>query len=411
MIIALHKKEQEPLRKMAASAGENRERSMRQVLVFLVLGGVAACNNQDLPVGKRPHSVGATDLNGDARPDLFVANEDSDDISVLFNIDGRTFEPELRLKAGDGPVSIVSGDFDEDGNDDLAAVNFSGGFAGDISLFLNQGNGNFDEEVRIAVGLGPVFIVTDDFDGDGNLDLVTADSNSFALSFLSGNGNGTFDAPEEILLGGLGVLEESPKSITVADVDGDGLNDLLVSLNFAHKVGVLLNQDNGNFAEVVKFSSGSFPTSIAASDFDADGLLDLGVANSGSGDALVFLQGLAPGVFNESFQFDDDIILAGVNPVFVLAADMDEDGQDDLVAANSNSFDVTVSLGQGDGTFVLEDPIAGDILTGTPTGDGPNSLVIIDFDQDNNLDVATSNSFTNDVTVLFGQGNGQFDEQ
>ena len=382
---------------------------MRNLAIFLIAGGLFGCHNQNLPVGKRPHSVGAADLNGDGRPDLFTANEDSDDVSVLFNVDGRNFDKELRLKAGDGPVSIVAGDFDGDNDQDLASANFSGGFAGDISLFLNDGNGAFDDEARIAVGLGPVFIVSDDFDGDGNLDLVTADSNSFALSFLPGNGNATFDAPQELRLGNLQVLEESPKGLAIGDVDDDGLNDILVALNFGHKIAVILNQDNGNFADPVTFFSGSFPTSIAIADFDEDGLDDLGVANSGSGDALVFLKGLAPGVFNESVQFDDDIILAGVNPVFVIAADFDEDGSQDLAAANSNSFDVTISLGQGDGTFLLKDPIDGDLLTGTPTGDGPNGVVAADFDGDNNLDTATSNSFTNDVTVLFGKGDGTFD--
>jgi hypothetical protein len=382
---------------------------MRNVSIFLVAGALVACHKQDLPVGKRPHSVGAADLNGDGRPDIFTANEDSDDVSVLLNIDGRTFDKELRLKAGDGPVSIVSGDFDNDGDQDLASANFSAGLDGDISLFLNDGNGAFDNEQRIAVGLGPVFIVTDDFDGDGKLDLVTADSNSFALSFLPGNGNGTFDAPKELLLGNQQVLEESPKALAVGDVDDDGLNDILVALNFAHKIAVLINQDNGNFAPPTTFFSGSFPTSIAIADFDEDGLDDLGIANSGSGDALVFLKGLAPGIFDESVQFDDDIILADVNPIFVLAADFDEDGSQDLAAANSNSFDVTISLGQGDGTFVLKDPIAGDLLTGTPTGDGPNAVVAADFDGDANLDTATSNSFSNDVTVLFGKGDGTFD--
>jgi hypothetical protein len=108
-------------------------------------------------------------------------------------------------------------------------------------VLLGAGNGTFQPQQRIAVGADPWWVAAADLDGDGIPDVVTANNGSDDLSVRIGNGNGTFQAAQRFVAGG------GPSSVAIADLNGDGFQDLAVANNFSDDVSVLLGNGNGTF--------------------------------------------------------------------------------------------------------------------------------------------------------------------
>lgn len=127
---------------------------------------------------------------------------------------------------------MAMGDFDRDGNADLAVANYRGD---DVSVLLGNGDGTFQEEMEYQVGEGPWSVAIGDLDGDRLLDLAVASFASSAVSVLLGNGNGTFRAP-----GNLEMVERA-KGLALGDVAGDGDLDLAVTSSSGDSVTVLIN--------------------------------------------------------------------------------------------------------------------------------------------------------------------------
>jgi len=120
----------------------------------------------------------------------------------------------------------VSADFNGDGRIDLA-VNNRGTIrtefeSGDVSVFLGRGDGSFDQGLRIETGGSPIHLARADFNGDGQIDLVTANSSEDA-SILIGRGDGTFEAPERF------GIQDYPYGLAAGDVNGDGGADLVAA--------------------------------------------------------------------------------------------------------------------------------------------------------------------------------------
>jgi hypothetical protein len=237
-------------------------------------------------------------------------------------------------------------------------------------------------------------ITSVDLDDDGNLDLIVGDVNGGRLSLLYGRGDGTFEPPIEMQLGnGYDAALGTDHQFIGADVNGDGLMDLIVPHAALGKVLVFINQGHRTFAPPVGYPVGREPIAVTTADFNGDGWSDLAVSK-GSG-SLSILLNRGDGTFQDAGSYP-----AGSLPAGVSSADLDGDGKIDLAVANIISNNVTVYLGEGNGKFVP---------AGTyPVGGGPGHVVIADFDGDGKLDIATPNWQDSSVSVLFGKGNGAF---
>ena len=187
-------------------------------------------------------SISIGDLDGDGAPDLAVANGGSSlefpgDVSVLLGVGDGTFAAPQSFAAGDRPVSVSIGDLDGDGAPDLAVANFN---SDDVSVLLGIGDGTFAAEQRFAAGVFPQSMSIGDLDGDGVPDLAVANGGSFAdmgdVSVLLGAGDGTFAAQQRFDAG------DSPQSVSIGDLDGDGAPDLAVANGNSDDVSVLLNR-------------------------------------------------------------------------------------------------------------------------------------------------------------------------
>ena len=207
--------------------------------------------------------------------------------------------------------------------------------------------------------------------------------------------------PSEVAAG------SDPDSVAVGDFNGDGKLDLVVA-NQDGTVSVLLGKGDGTFQPAVNYEAdhpaGTEPSSVAVGDFNGDGKLDLLVVNSGSSDVSVLL-GNGDGTFQTALYSS----FVEVNPGMVAVGDFDGDGKLDLVVVNSKagsggsgvaSNNVSVLLGNGDGTFQT--------ALDFDAGVGPISVAVGDFNADGRLDLVVANYAAGNVGVLLGNGDGTF---
>jgi hypothetical protein len=351
------------------------------------------------PVGDGPESVAAADLNGDGKPDLAVANERSDEVSVLLNLGNGTFTPAVNYTVGSSPISIAAADLDGDGKPDLAVANSEDA---SVSVLLNLGDGTFAPPAYYAVGSNPYSVAAADFNGDGNPELAVANWNSNGtVSLLVNQGDGTFAPPVYYAAG------SGSRSVAAADLNGDGKPDLVVANWNSVIVSVLLNLGNGTFAAKVDYAVGDGPVSISAADVNGDGTLDLAVAETGDceegcfGGKVSVLLNLGDGSFSPPVDHD-----AGRVPSSVTAADLNGDGKLDLVVSDKEEcFDygcsgggINVLLNLGDGTFAAK--------VNYTVGADPDSVVAMDLNGDGKPDLAATSYYSDSISVLLNHGDG-----
>ncbi len=288
------------------------------------------------------------------------------------------------------PFGIVLGDWNRDGKVDLAVTNTL--VTGTVSVRFGDGAGGFTPGADLSSGGSTARgIAAGDFNGDGYLDLVVANSNLFGstINFLQGSANGTFTLSGASLSLPLG---SAPYGLAVGDFDGDGRDDVAVADGGSNLVRIYLRSGPFTFAAPQNIPTGSQPASLVVGDFDRDGDLDIVSVNQGAGN-LSFLQNNGSGVFSEPFARTP----VGANPLSITAADFDKDGILDLAVAVNGANVIDVLKGSGGGAFTSIGMLA--------AGTGPVSVAVADFNNDGNPDLVANSSQT---FVYLGDGSGGF---
>jgi hypothetical protein len=284
-------------------------------------------------VGTGPASLVVTDVNGDGRPDLVVANARDQTVSVRFADPAKPgfFLPAVVLTTpGRTPLDVAVGDINGDGRMDIV-VAASG--ANSVLVFTQTAAGAFNPPVAYAVGGDPQAVTVADLDGNGLADIAVA-TGANGVSVLLQTSAGVFASTVDYATG------VQPVAIKAVDLNGDGKLDLLTA-NFGattspgtQGLSVLLQGAPGTFAAPVHYTTAYRATALAVGDLNGDGKPDVAVACEGlpgdPGAVSVFLQDPAtPGA-----------LLAPVNyrgvygPMGVAIGDMDGDGHPDLVLAD-----------------------------------------------------------------------------
>ena len=193
-------------------------------------------------------------------------------------------------ETGSEPRSVVGGDFDLDGKQDLAVANHG---SGTVSVLLGDGDGTFAWRVHYEVGFQPVSVAVADSNLDTELDLAVANHGLYTVSVLLGRGDGTFGARVDY------GTSWGPSDVGVGDFNLDGTPDLAVAYQASGVLGVnvLLGNGDGTFAGAMDSQRTQRPHSVAGGGFNLDGKPDLALANTASVSVLL---GNGDGTFADS---------------------------------------------------------------------------------------------------------------
>ncbi|MBV9497010.1 MAG: IPT/TIG domain-containing protein, partial [Acidobacteria bacterium] len=343
-------------------------------------------------VGTNPTRIAAADFNGDGKKDIVVANLNGSTVSVLFGNGDGTFGTRTNLTAGSGPDGVTVGDFDKDGDIDIAASVASGNY---VSVFLNKGNGTFATRVRYFLPSGTESagaITAADVNNDNKLDLVVSYAD-FAVvdgvAVMLGNGDGTFAAATELPSGGAG-----PRDVATGDFNGDGKLDI-VSANDGtgtDSLSVYLGNGDGTFGAATNYTGVVDPFRVTAADVDGDGKVDIISAQHGPDDGdIAVLKGNGSGAFAAPVHY------ASGNLYDLTLADFDSDGKLDAASPSVDYNQTFVHPGLAGGAFGT----AATYLSGpAATIFYPYGIAAVDLNGDGSLDLAVANYNNNDVSVL-----------
>jgi serine/threonine protein kinase len=331
-------------------------------------------------VGRMPYAVATGDFDGDGNIDLAVTSLADNSVSILRGNGDGTFQKAVPFATGARPHGIVAGDFNRDGKLDLAVANHE---ADTVSIHLGNGDGTFRPASTLPTPNRPLGLALADFNGDGVPDLAVACTKS-ALAVFLGRGDGTFQQAFSTDLRG------SPISIAVGDLNGDGKLDLVVSGSSNDKLTVYLGNGDGTFQTPAAYPVGSGPGVVVLGDFNGDGKLDAAVENFGTSDVSVLL-----GTGDGNFLLPAASYAVGTGPGGLALGDFNGDGRPDLVVANHNSANLSVLAGNGDGTFRLADSLA---AAHTPAG-----VAVADFNGDGKPDIVVVNHYSADVSVFLNK--------
>jgi hypothetical protein len=257
-------------------------------------------------------------------------------------------------------------------------------------------------KVDFATGESPRSVALADLNGDGTPDLAVAGYDSDTASIhlgttATGSSTPTFSPNVDVMMGS----GSNPRSVAIGDLNGDGKPDLAFATYNAASASVLLNATvtgaaTPAFSTVAGFSTGSKPHAVALGDINGDGTPDLAVASYDSASVSVLLNTTTAGATVPSFSTKVDFI-TGTSPSCVVVADVNADGKPDLAIGNYGSGTVSVLLNMT-ATEATTPSFAGKV--DFTTGSGPWSIAAGDLNTDGKPDLAVANASAGTVSVL-----------
>ena len=242
--------------------------------IFLGQGNGKFSSQMTCSTGRNSSPLGLAlgDVNNDKILDVVVSDNATGTLMVFLGEGNGRFDVIGAFATGTNsePYSLVIEDLNRDKYLDLVVTN-SG--TNNIGVFLGDGTGNFARQQTFSTDRSPRTLVAGHFNEDKILDIATANFLANSVSILLGNGDGTFTQQRSVSTG-----EKSfPYAIDSADFDRDGRLDLVVANSEANNVGVLIGSGNGTFRQGGTYGTGqnSYPDDVAVGDFNGDQRVDI----------------------------------------------------------------------------------------------------------------------------------------
>ncbi len=321
--------------------------------------------------GASPGGIIVVDINNDGNLDAVHSGGGGNNVGVLLGDGAGTLGAANGYSVSTTCRKVICGDINKDGKIDVIAS----------SKDYLEGNGDGTLQAAVITPIGYSFqLVLNDFNADGNFDLVGSVWSGTAIKVALGNGDGTF-APKTDY-----TAPAEPMGLGSVDFNGDGTFDLATSNGSNNSISVFLSQGNGSFNPAATMAGSVDAECLIIADYDNDGKADIVTANYSTGN-ISFMKGNGDGTFQA------EVTNAGVSyPVSIATADFNGDGNMDLVIGNLMSALVGVCLGNGDGTF--QGPV------NYNTNGGPRGVCVGDMNKDGKLDLIVSSADSNTVDVL-----------
>lgn len=252
------------------------------VSIFLGNGDGSFKFFRDYQVGTGPLCFTIVDLDKDGNLDLAVVNDFSDEITLMWGQGDGSFIKgnALRDERLENLKSVTFGDFDRDGNPDLAAVAMDSGTMG---IFLGSGQRDFPRRWLFPAGPSPYVLRRADLDRDGKDDLIVARRNGLTLLLGWATGVQAFHPPVFLETGG------TISSVSLLDLDGDEDLDLAVTDRGGNRASVLIGRGERSFEPPLSFDVGAGPSSVLGLDVNNDGRLDLVTTDQEGGTVTVLI--------------------------------------------------------------------------------------------------------------------------
>ena len=347
--------------------------------------------SRTIAVGSGPSAIVAGDFTGDGVLDLAVAEANSDDVSVLLNNGHGTFGAPDVYAVGQIPLALVAADFGN-GHVDLATANED---SDDVSVLLGNGDGTFQPQLRFGVGTSPAALVAADFNGDDRLDLAVANRGSGDISVLLGRGDGTFQ--DQVT----NPVASDPTAAVTADLTHDGHVDIITANSYSNDISVLLGNGDGTFQAAQSFPAGRDPTDLVVGDFNGDGRLDVAVADSGN---IGVGTRASPSCWaTATARLSPDVLSDRDVPVVDRGGRLHRERHARSGRHQSRFRRCLDPAGNGLGGF---QPLQ-TISLGDEPGQ-PMSITAGDFTGDGLLDLAVTYQDSGEVSILAGDGRGDF---
>ena len=346
------------------------------------------CFDEQLTFASRidPCAIDVADLDGDGHLDIAVPNSDFDHIeseenfaTILYG-DGRggLSAPLQLLAGGDFAVGLEIGTFTPDATPDLVIANSD---TSEINLIFGEGGRGFIGPDPVEVGEGPVQAAAGDFDGDGLDDIAVTVRNAGGISVVLNDGTGAFTQPADFYAAG-----EHTWGLTSVDLDADGNVDLVATDAEGASIHLYRGRGDGTFTAGGALRVGFSPRLAVADDVDADGDLDLLVANNDE-EFVSLLRADGAGGYDPAE--DLEAMYGGTS---IALGDFNADGHRDFVLLSNTDDALQFHLGNSTGAFHPARTYA--------LGEMPSGVAAGDFNEDGIDDLAVSNQLDNNVGLV-----------
>lgn len=363
----------------------------------------------DFTTGNNPVAVAAADIDGDGNADVLSLNGTSNSFSVLVNgatgsnINSNSFSAKTDIGTLANPSAFAVADLNGDGKLDVAVVHQ---LTSTLSVFINNSSFTgpsthtiaFLPRLDFGIGGNSLALAIGDLDKDGQPDIVTANFSGNTISVLRNTSvSGTFALATKIDF----ATGASPNAVAIGDVDNDGKADIIVGNYAANNLSFFKNAATaGSFTltsltTMPVISLAGAPTAVFLADIDQDGNADLVVSNyHPTRNVISILRNTLTGT---GFAAASDYG-TGSEPVAIGMGDIDGDGKPDIAAANYNGKTMSIFRNKSvSGTIDINTLVTKIDFT---TGNTPYSLGIGDIDGDGKPDLISANDIDNTISML-----------